>query len=69
MATMGMPYAFQNMLKEGYKHLSGVDEAVLKNLEACKQLSAMTKTSLGPNGTCIESTISVHLASHHSSQA
>lgn len=50
MATMGMPYAFQNMLKEGYKHLSGVDEAVLKNLEACKQLSAMTKTSLGPNG-------------------
>lgn len=52
MATMGMPYAFQNMLKEGYKHLSGVDEAVLKNLEACKQLSAMTKTSLGPNGLC-----------------
>lgn len=50
MATMGMPYAFQSMLKEGYKHLSGVDEAVLKNLEACKQLSAMTKTSLGPNG-------------------
>ena len=29
---------------------SGLDEAVLKNIEACKQLSLLTKTSMGPNG-------------------
>ena len=39
------------MLKEGHKHLSGLDEAVLKNIDACKQLSTITRTSLGPNGT------------------
>ena len=38
------------MLKEGHKHLSGLDEAVLKNIDACKQLSLITRTSLGPNG-------------------
>ncbi|KAF5473690.1 hypothetical protein F2P56_005661 [Juglans regia] len=44
------PYGIQTMLKEGHKHLSGLDEAVLKNIDACKQLSAITRTSLGPNG-------------------
>ncbi|GFY99868.1 TCP-1/cpn60 chaperonin family protein [Actinidia rufa] len=44
------PYGVQAMLKEGHKHLSGLDEAVLKNIDACKQLSAITRTSLGPNG-------------------
>ena len=38
------------MLKDGHKHLSGLDEAVMKNIEACKQLSEITRTSLGPNG-------------------
>ena len=38
------------MLKEGHKHLVGLDEAVLKNIEACKQLSNILKTSMGPNG-------------------
>lgn len=40
----------QSLLKEGHKHLSGLEEAVLKNIEACKQLSQITRTSLGPNG-------------------
>ncbi|XP_015578687.1 T-complex protein 1 subunit theta [Ricinus communis] len=44
------PYGIQGMLKEGHKHLSGLDEAVLKNIDACKQLSSITRTSLGPNG-------------------
>ncbi|RAL44559.1 hypothetical protein DM860_003318 [Cuscuta australis] len=44
------PYGIQSMLKEGHKHLSGLDEAVLKNIGACKELSAITRTSLGPNG-------------------
>ncbi|CAL5423632.1 unnamed protein product [Camellia sinensis] len=44
------PYGIQSMLKEGHKHMSGLDEAVLKNIDACKQLSTITRTSLGPNG-------------------
>ncbi|XP_020587047.1 T-complex protein 1 subunit theta [Phalaenopsis equestris] len=44
------PYGIQGLLKEGHKHLSGLDEAVLKNIDACKQLSFITRTSLGPNG-------------------
>ncbi|KAL4858422.1 T-complex protein 1 subunit theta [Chlorella vulgaris] len=48
--AMGMPYGLQSMLKEGHKHLSGLEEAVLKNIEACKQLAQITRTSMGPNG-------------------
>ncbi|GJY72111.1 T-complex protein 1 subunit theta [Tanacetum coccineum] len=43
-------YGVQGMLKDGHKHLSGLDEAVIKNIDACKQLSTITRTSLGPNG-------------------
>jgi len=39
-----------DLLKDGAKHFSGVDEAVLKNIEACKKLSEITRTSIGPNG-------------------
>ena len=45
-----MPYGLQSMLKDGHQHLSGLDEAVIKNIEACRQLSKITCTSLGPNG-------------------
>jgi T-complex protein 1 subunit theta len=38
------------MLKEGFKHYSGVEEAILRNIDACKEVSSMTKTSYGPNG-------------------
>lgn len=38
------------MLKEGHKHLSGLEEAVLKNIQACKELAQITRTSMGPNG-------------------
>jgi hypothetical protein len=53
--AMGMPYGLQAMLKEGHKHFSGVEEAVMKNIEACKALAQMTKTSLGPNGEYVHS--------------
>eukprot|EP00292_Cryptomonas_paramecium_P007329 CAMPEP_0113727936 /NCGR_PEP_ID=MMETSP0038_2-20120614/41534_1 /TAXON_ID=2898 /ORGANISM="Cryptomonas paramecium" /LENGTH=533 /DNA_ID=CAMNT_0000659249 /DNA_START=13 /DNA_END=1611 /DNA_ORIENTATION=- /assembly_acc=CAM_ASM_000170 len=39
-----------DLLKDGSKHFSGVDEAVLKNIDACKKLSMITRTSIGPNG-------------------
>ena len=47
---VGMPYGLPAMLKEGYKFFSGVSEAVVKNIEACKALSLITRTSIGPNG-------------------
>ncbi|KAJ9561975.1 hypothetical protein OSB04_007135 [Centaurea solstitialis] len=50
MGLQSQPYGIQGMLKEGHKHLSGLDEAVIKNIDACKQLSTITRTSLGPNG-------------------
>ncbi|CAE8616857.1 unnamed protein product [Polarella glacialis] len=42
--------AFQGLLKDGGKHFSGLDEALMKNIEACKNLAQITKTSLGPYG-------------------
>jgi T-complex protein 1 subunit theta len=41
---------FQNLLKEGYRHYAGLEEAILRNIEACKELSVITRTSFGPNG-------------------
>jgi len=38
------------MLKEGHKHFSGLEEALLRNINACKEISKLTKTGLGPNG-------------------
>jgi len=38
------------LLKEGTTLADGVDEAVLKNIAAAKQLAGVVKTSLGPNG-------------------
>jgi len=39
-----------NLLKEGTKYLSGLDEAILKNIDAVRELSDILKTSLGPCG-------------------
>ena len=61
MGSQGLPYGFQAMLKEGHKHLVGLDEAVMKNIEACKQLASIIKTSMGPNGACL--TLRVHFPS------
>ena len=47
---MGMPSGLTSLLKDGYKHFSGLEEAIMRNIEACKQLAAITRTSLGPNG-------------------
>lgn len=39
-----------NLFKEGTKTLSGLEQAVLRNVEACEQLADLTRTSYGPNG-------------------
>ncbi|CDW73272.1 UNKNOWN [Stylonychia lemnae] len=41
---------FGALLKEGSKHFSGLEEAILRNIDACKTLSKMTRSSLGPHG-------------------
>lgn len=38
------------LLKEGTRHLAGVDEAVLKNIDAVRDMSKISRTSLGPQG-------------------
>lgn len=37
-------------MKEGTQSFSGLEAAVLKNIEACSQLADLTRTSFGPNG-------------------
>ncbi|KAI8833726.1 chaperonin Cpn60/TCP-1 family [Chytridium lagenaria] len=43
---IGLP----QMLKDGYKHMQGLEEAVYRNIAATKELSSITRTSMGPNG-------------------
>lgn len=38
------------LFKEGYKYLQGIDEAVLRNIQAVIELSDLVRTSFGPNG-------------------
>ncbi|CEG37195.1 t-complex protein theta subunit [Plasmopara halstedii] len=50
--SMGLNVAggLSSLLKDGHKHFEGVNEAVAKNIDAVKQLAAITRSSLGPNG-------------------
>lgn len=41
---------FSTLLKDGARHFSGTDESVLRNIEACIDLSNLTRTSYGPIG-------------------
>ncbi|KAG6382112.1 chaperonin Cpn60/TCP-1 family [Boletus reticuloceps] len=38
------------LFKEGYKHLQGLEDAILRNIQAVSELSNLVRTSLGPNG-------------------
>ncbi|CAG8449736.1 1908_t:CDS:2 [Diversispora eburnea] len=42
--------AYPQLFKEGYKNLQGVDEAVIRNIQAIHELSEIVRTSFGPNG-------------------
>lgn len=47
-----MPRApgFQSMMKEGSRYYRGVDEAVLRNIEACSELCRTLRSAYGPKG-------------------
>ncbi|KAF9014909.1 chaperonin Cpn60/TCP-1 family [Cyathus striatus] len=38
------------LFKDGYKQVSGLDDAVLRNIQAVNELTDMVRTSFGPNG-------------------
>ncbi|EGD76674.1 T-complex protein 1 subunit theta [Salpingoeca rosetta] len=40
----------QTMMKSGAKHYSGMEEAVYRNIGACKEIAQIVRTSFGPNG-------------------
>lgn len=39
-----------NLFKDGYKHMEGIEEAVLRNIQAVGELSNIVRTSFGPIG-------------------
>jgi len=41
---------FSQMLKDGAKHYHGLEEAVYRNISACKELTQTTKSAFGPHG-------------------
>uniref|UniRef100_A0A1B6L1Y9 T-complex protein 1 subunit theta n=1 Tax=Graphocephala atropunctata TaxID=36148 RepID=A0A1B6L1Y9_9HEMI len=41
---------FAQMLKDGARHFSGLEEAVFRNINACKQFAETVRTAYGPNG-------------------
>jgi len=48
--NLNMASGLSGMLKDGHKHIEGVDDAIVKNIEAAKAIAKITQTSLGPNG-------------------
>lgn len=38
------------LLKDGTQHLTGLEAACIRNIQACKALADIVRTSLGPNG-------------------
>jgi len=40
----------QSMMKDGAKSYRGLEEAVYRNIEACRQLTKILRSSYGPNG-------------------
>jgi len=39
-----------SLLKEGSRHYSGLEEAMLRNIDAVQGLAKMTRSALGPHG-------------------
>ena len=43
-------HGLASMMKEGTTHFKGMEEAVYRNIEACKELAKSTRSCYGPNG-------------------
>ncbi|KAF0989276.1 hypothetical protein HZS_6087, partial [Henneguya salminicola] len=42
--------SYNSMMKEGTRNFQGLEEAVYRNIEACKRLASIPRSSYGPNG-------------------
>jgi T-complex protein 1 subunit theta len=47
---MANKQSFSGFFKEGTRYFTGVDEVLLRNIEAAIDLAELTRTSIGPNG-------------------
>jgi len=47
---VGRAPGFASMMKEGARHMSGLEEAVFRNIEACTEFSETVSSAFGPNG-------------------
>lgn len=47
---MSTKQSFGGFFKEGTRYFNGVDEVILRNIDAAVDLSNLTRTSMGPNG-------------------
>ncbi|KAK8796528.1 hypothetical protein WA588_000659 [Blastocystis sp. NMH] len=50
MSQVNSGAGFNGLLRNGYKSFSGTQDAVIRNIDACRELCAIHRTSLGPNG-------------------
>eukprot|EP00767_Chilomastix_cuspidata_P005155 gnl/Chilomastix_cuspidata/535.p1 GENE.gnl/Chilomastix_cuspidata/535~~gnl/Chilomastix_cuspidata/535.p1 ORF type:complete len:558 (-),score=252.71 gnl/Chilomastix_cuspidata/535:681-2354(-) len=50
MALQIPQFGLNTLLREGARHYGGLEEAVIMNINACEELSKITRSSLGPNG-------------------
>ncbi|XP_029648321.1 T-complex protein 1 subunit theta [Octopus sinensis] len=41
---------FSSMLKEGARHYMGLEEAIYRNIDACKEIAKTTRSAYGPHG-------------------
>jgi T-complex protein 1 subunit theta len=39
-----------SMMKDGSRHFRGLEEAVFRNIDACREMTRITKSSYGPSG-------------------
>ncbi|CAD6208780.1 GSCOCG00003588001-RA-CDS [Cotesia congregata] len=44
------PPGFTGMMKEGSRYFSGLEEAIYRNITACKEFAQTLRTAYGPNG-------------------
>lgn len=62
MSQVNSGAGFNGLLRNGYKSFSGTQDAVIRNIDACRELCAIHRTSLGPNGRLCVSCITLGMS-------
>ena len=45
MAMFAQQHGLNHILKEGGQHFAGIDEAIVKNIEACRRIGEITASA------------------------